>query len=168
MHNDSHFLAEAYQQIFEGVYLPGPQAFGKKSTGEEGEKECGKGCICGECEHCTPEYVEKHLGNVSGEDEEKKSKHSRSHYEGACHVVHHILKGKKEDEENLPKHMETHLKKIYGSDYDPKKAAGAIKKAVGSKISKSEDEESKECGKGCTCGECDHCTPEYVEKHLGY
>jgi hypothetical protein len=138
MHNDYHLLGEAYQQIFENVYLPGPQSFGgKKKTGEKGEEECGKGCTCGECEHCTPEYVEKHLGNA--EDEEKKSKHSRGHYEGAVHVIHHILKSKKEDEENLPKHMEAHMKKIYGSDYDPKKAAGAIKKALGSK---SEDEQS--------------------------
>jgi len=140
MHNDYHLLGEAYQQVFENVYLPGPQSFGgKKKTGEKGEEECGKGCTCGECEHCTPEYVEKHLGNA--EDEEKKPKgKSQQFHDGAVSVIHSILGPKVEDEEDLAKQVEAHLRKIH-PDYDPKKAARAIKAITGSKAKKSEDDE---------------------------
>lgn len=127
MNKDSRLLFEAYQNIMENIYLPGPQKMSglnsssMKKGEDAGEGICGQGCTCGKCPKCMPA------------DEEKKSKHSQSHYHGAAHVVHHILKDKVEDEEGLAKHMETHMKKIYGNDYDPKKAASAIKKAVGSK-----------------------------------
>ena len=137
MNKDIHSLFEAYKIVKEGF-----EYFGSSSKGENNEShsedECGKGCTCGGCEKCTEKYLKDHgIAKDEAGEEPKKSKHSRSHYEGAAHVVHHVLKGKHKDEE-LAKHMKDHMKKIYGDDFDKKKAEHAIKKATGSKA-KSED-----------------------------
>ena len=117
MNRDSHLLFEAYRKVNEGF-----EYFGHKASKDESNEV-------------------NSMANEAGE-EPKKSKHSRSHYEGAAKVVHHVLKDKHEASE-LAEHMKKHMKKIYGDDYDEKKAEHAIKKATGVKA-KSEDYEEDE------------------------
>jgi hypothetical protein len=136
MNKDTHLLFEAYRKVNEAF-----EYFGNSSKGENNEShsedECGKGCTCGECEKCTPEYVERHLNKDEASEESKKSKHSRGHYEGAAHAIAHAIKDK-HDASELAEHMKKHMKKIYGDDFDEKKAEHAIKKVTSSKA-KSED-----------------------------
>ena len=117
MNKDTHSLFEAYKLVKEGF-----EYFGHKASKDESNEV-------------------NSMANEAGE-ESKKSKHSRSHYEGAAHVVHHVLKDKHKNEE-LAKHMKEHMKKIYGDDFDEKKAEHAIKKATGIS-SKSEDDENED------------------------
>ena len=148
MNKDIHLLFEAYKKVNEAF-----EFFGSSPKKEDNEShssdECGKGCTCGGCEKCTPEYVEKHLGKEEDGEESKKSKHGRSHYEGAAKVVHHVLKDKHEKEE-LAEHMKKHMKKIYGDDVDEKKAEHAIKKAIGAQSEDGEAESVKHSDKKLT------------------
>lgn len=113
MNKDTHLLFEAYlRKVNEGF-----EYFGHKSSNEAEETD----------------------GEEKGTAEEpKKSKHSQSHYHGAAKVIHHALKDK-HDKGELTEHMKMHMKKIYGDDYDEKRAEHAIKKAIGTK---TEDEEA--------------------------
>jgi hypothetical protein len=142
MNKDTHLLFEAYRKINEAFEYFGSSA--SKSEGNESQdsNECGEGCTCGKCEKCTPEYVEKHVDKEEAGEESKKSKHGRSHYEGAAKVVHHVLKDK-HDGDTLAEHMKKHMKKIYGDDYDEKKAEHAVKKAIGSKAEDDETEDDE-------------------------
>jgi len=142
MNKDTHLLFEAYKKVNEAFEYFGAKASKSDNNESHDSDECGKGCTCGECEKCTPEYVEKHVNKEEAGEESKKSKHSQSHYHGAAKVVHHALKDKHSDEE-LADHMKKHMKKIYGDDYDEKKAEHAVKKALGTKT-KAEDDENED------------------------
>lgn len=128
MNRDTHSLFEAYRMIREGF-----EYFGQ-SKAEANEVNS--------------------MANEAGE-ETKKSKHSKSHYEGAAHVVHHALKDK-HDKEELAEHMKKHMKKIYGDDFDEKKAEHAIKKATGMDSKSEDNEDDMKCtGKpDCKCKKC--------------
>jgi len=155
MNKDTHLLFEAYRKVNEAF-----EYFGHSSKGEANEShsedECGKGCTCGGCEKCTEEYLKEHgIAKDEAGEEPKKAKHSKAHYEGAAHAIHSAIKNKHEKEE-LAEHMKKHMKKIYGDDFDEKKADHAIKKATGVESKSEDNEDDMKCtGKpDCKCKKC--------------
>jgi hypothetical protein len=139
MNDDSHLIFEAYtKKLTEGFEYFGQKAE-KSSSEDEESKECGKGCTCGKCEKCTPEYIKEH---GLGEDAEKEEKHNIHHYHGAAKAVHHALKNKVEDEESLAAKMEHHMRKIYGDKFNEKKAHKAIEHTLHQKV---EHEKGEDC-----------------------
>ena len=133
MNKDSHLLFEAYQNIIEKVYLPGPQKMsGLNSSsmkkGEDAEEGiCGQGCTCGKCPKCMPEKEEASEEEASEEEHHKAAK---SH--------------KKENPDATEEAIKHHLKKIFGKRFNEKRASKAAHHAVHSgKDHSSEDAEKK-------------------------
>ena len=137
MNNDQHLLFEAYRKINEKFEFFGNSSKSKDNESHDDNESCkDSDCTCGGCPMCTDLYREtgELPEDFKGEDSEesKKSKHSKAHYEGAVKVAHYILKGKHKDEE-LKEKILTHLRKIYGENFDNVKAEKEVKKILGSK-----------------------------------